>query len=140
MISRLTTTLCAFALLVTLSYSVPGIAQSPKAVAATPSSIVRYEDLDLSDAAGIHTLYGRIQHAAWLVCGQIVPAQNGPSGIENVHCRQTLVDAAVAEVNRPALTALHTHKKPSERTASRPSPFAAVAVGTAGAVDPPVPR
>jgi UrcA family protein len=140
MISRLTTTLCAFALLVALSHSAPGIAQSPNSVATTPSSIVHYEDLDLSDTAGIHKLYVRIQNAAWLVCGQIVPAHNGPSGIENVHCRQTLVDAAVAEVNRPALTALHTHKKPTDRTASRPSPFAAVAVGTAGAVDPPVPR
>jgi UrcA family protein len=140
MISRLTTTFCAFALLVTLGHSIPGVAQSPTSVAAAPSSIVRYGDLDLSDAAGVHTLYVRIQNAAWRVCGQIVPAHNGPSDIENVHCRQTLVDAAVAEVNTPALTALHTHKKPSYRTASRPSPFAAVAVGTAGAADPPVPR
>ena len=140
MISRLTTTYCAVALLIALSHSVPGLAQSPKSVAPSPSSTVRYGDLDLADAAGIHTLYVRIQNAAWRVCGQIVPAQNGPSDIENVRCRQTLVDAAVAEVNRPALTALHTHKKPSDRTASRPSPFAAVAVGTAGAADPPVPR
>jgi UrcA family protein len=61
----------------------------------------------------------RIQNAAWRVCGQIVPAQNAASDLENVKCRQTLVDVAVGEVNKPALAALHTGRKPSDMTASR---------------------
>jgi UrcA family protein len=138
MATKLTTTFSIFALLVALGYGAPGVAQSSKTPSA-PSSIVRYHDLDLSEPASVHTLYMRIQNAAWLVCRQVVPPNNGPSDIENLKCRRSLVDAAVAEVDRPALTALHAGKKPADRTASRRVPLA-VAVGTAGASDPPVPR
>jgi UrcA family protein len=116
--TKLNTTFSAVTLVATLAFGSPANAQSPSAATA-PSSIVRYGDLDLSTSAGIRTLYGRIQDAAWRVCQQIEPPQNGPSGIENVKCRQTLVDVAVGEVNKPALTALHTGKKPSGVTASR---------------------
>jgi UrcA family protein len=108
-------TLCALASFVTLGTSVPGFAYSPND-AGTASAVVRYHDLDLSSSAGIRTLYGRIQNAAWRVCLQVVPSWNG---IENTKCRQTAVDEAVAKVNKPALTAMHEGKKPSEKTASR---------------------
>jgi hypothetical protein len=40
-------------------------------------------------------------------------------GIENAKCRHTLVDDAVDEVNKPALTALHTGRSSENRTARR---------------------
>lgn len=68
-----------------------------------PSVVVNYADLDVSTAAGARALYQRIEHAAWRVC-----LLTGPTiGIENVRCRHELIDAAVSDVNAPALTALN---------------------------------
>jgi UrcA family protein len=103
------------ALVVAFALCAPVFAQPPSEVAKT----VRYSDLDLSTPAGVRTLYGRIQDAAWQVCHELVPAENGPSGIENAKCRHTLVDDAVDEMNKAALTALHTGRSPENRTAER---------------------
>jgi UrcA family protein len=111
---KLNTTFCA-ALVAAFTLGAPAFAQPPSEVAKT----VRYSDLDLSTPAGIRTLYDRIQGAAWRVCQELVPAQNGPSGIENAKCRHTLVDDAVAEVNKPALTGLHLGRSSENRTARR---------------------
>ena len=72
---------------------------------AVPSKTVRYSDLDLTTPHGIHTLYERIQNAAWALCLDIVPP-TGPTFSENLKCRRTLVEAAVVQVNNPALSAL----------------------------------
>jgi UrcA family protein len=55
----------------------------------------------------VRVLYRRIDTAAWRVCGQLF-AVTASSGIDNVECRQTLINAAVQEVDRPMLTTLHT--------------------------------
>jgi UrcA family protein len=86
--------------------------------AAAPSRVVNLKDLDLSRSTDVRTLYGRIGNAAWRVCSDLAPMGNGPSGIENGKCRRALVEAAVAEVNHPALTAYHA-KTPAPVTASR---------------------
>jgi len=118
--TKLNTAFIATALVATSALSAPLLAQtSNAATTAAPNKTVRYSDLDLSTAAGIGALYKRIQDAAWHVCLEMVPGRNGPTGIENVNCRQTLVDLAVEEVNKPALTALHTGKRPDHRTAGR---------------------
>ncbi|HTT00443.1 MAG TPA: UrcA family protein, partial [Steroidobacteraceae bacterium] len=106
----------------TLGLGAPGFAESPTPV--VPSAVVSYSDLDLSTSAGIHTLYERIRIAAWQVCRQSVPVRHGPGAIEILKCRDTLTDVAVGRVNKPALTALHTGKKPREITASRYPPHA----------------
>jgi UrcA family protein len=100
-------------LVTTLALSSPSRAQTPDGRdqgESAPSQVVRFSDLDLSSATGIRTLYGRIQNAAWRVCRQIVLPQSGATGIENGKCRHTLIDIAVEQVNREALTALHTGK------------------------------
>jgi UrcA family protein len=99
------------AFLTSLAVSIP-------AQAAEPSRVVNLRDLDLSKPSDIRTLYVRIGNAAWKVCGERIPASNGPSSIENGKCRRTLMDAAVADVNHSALTAYHA-KKPATVTASR---------------------
>jgi len=86
--------------------------------ADVPSRTVNFADLDLSTSSGAKVLYTRIQNAASSVCHELVPPQNGPSAIENGKCRATLIDAAVRDVNRPELTALHQGRSRS-MTASR---------------------
>jgi hypothetical protein len=48
------------------------------------------------------------------VCRHIAPV-----GVQNLKCRATLVEAAIADVNSPTLTPLHMGKVPTERTAQR---------------------
>jgi UrcA family protein len=84
--------------------------------APAPSRVVKLNDLDLSRPTDVRTLYGRIGNAVWRVCSEIAPMGNGR--IEHGTCRHTLVEAAVAEVNHPALTAYHA-KRPAPVTASR---------------------
>jgi UrcA family protein len=109
----------AASLIVAAFVSAPAASAGDRVSDAAPSTVVHYSDLDLSSSGGIHTLYGRIQDAAWRVCRQIVPAHNAQSSMENAKCRQTLTDVAVGEVNKPALTALHSGKKPVDLTARR---------------------
>jgi len=105
-------------MLVSLAASNPVRGEASQEKNAAPSRAVSLRDLDLSSPADIRALYVRIGHAAWKVCREVVPANNGPSGIENGKCRHTLIDAAVAEVNHPLLTAYHT-RQPAPVTASR---------------------
>jgi UrcA family protein len=109
--TKLNTTLSALSLVATLALSAAAYAQNPS---AAPSVTVRYSDLDLLSDAGAHTLYEHIQNAALHVCRQVAPL-----GINNQRCRQTLIDAAVTDVNAPALTALHAGTKSSQFSASR---------------------
>lgn len=99
------------ALVMTLALSTPSFAAPAESEAQAPSQLVRFADLDLSTATGVHMLYRRIETAARQVCSEIVVSSNASSQIENLKCRQALVDAAVEQVNRPALTALHTGKR-----------------------------
>ena len=102
------TALIVTALLTSVALSTTSRAETPSTGSTqAPSIVVRYADLDLATPGGVRALYRRIQTAAWRVCGELIAPHNGPSGIENGKCRRTLVDVAVKEVNRPALTALH---------------------------------
>ncbi len=115
--TKLSSALLAAALATAFALSGTAYAQTASdAASASPSKVVSYSDLDLSSPAGIRTLYGRIQNAAWRVCLQIIPVH---SGIETTKCRDTLVQAAVEQVNTPALTAMHTGKSSDNRTARR---------------------
>jgi UrcA family protein len=98
------------ALVTAVALSAPSFAAAPvEGAPGAPSQIVHFADLDLATATGVRTLYGRTWSAAWRVCLIVEPA-SASSDIENMKCRQTLVDAAVEQVNWPALTALHTGK------------------------------
>lgn len=105
----------ALAVVAAAAMAAPTFADAPSA----PQATVRYSDLDLSASSGVQTLYHRIKNAAFRVCLTLTPAHNGPSGIENLKCQRTLVDAAVVDVDKPALTALHAGKKADDRVAGR---------------------
>ena len=75
------------------------------------STTVSFRDLDLSNPYGVTTLYQRIKAAAEKVCGY-----QGTDFIERSiwrGCVRGAVDDAVAKVNNPLLTALHTGRTPT---------------------------
>jgi UrcA family protein len=83
------------------------IAYSASAESDVKSQTVSFDDLDLSKPAGAQTLYKRIQKAARHVCG---PADNYSYLTPRKkfrECFEEAVAAAVAQVDRPSLTALH---------------------------------
>jgi UrcA family protein len=71
------------------------------------SKIVSYADLDLSKPAGAQALYNRIKRAAREVCGSADYYKNVSPPKAWRECVDTAVADAVAEVDRPSLTALH---------------------------------
>jgi UrcA family protein len=68
---------------------------------------VRYTDLDLGKEAGVATLYTRLRNAAEQVCN----LGSGPQALvlssSERACVTAALDGAVANVDRPALTAYH---------------------------------
>jgi UrcA family protein len=87
-----------------------GLLGSAQALAAppagAPSVTVGYSDLDLSTAAGAHTLYHRIKGAARDVCGS-----EGRSVLEvNLwrRCVQSAIADAVGAVDSPLVTSVYT--------------------------------
>jgi UrcA family protein len=75
-----------------------------------PSEVVRYPASQLATIDGAKTLYDRIHSAAWRVCSDMFEANNGPGAIKRVTCVDTLVDAAVKDVNSPRLTSVYEQK------------------------------
>jgi UrcA family protein len=68
---------------------------------------VRYTDLDLDKEAGVANLYARLRNAAKQVCS----VDSGPSPLflssSQRACVTAALDEAVANVDRPAVTAYH---------------------------------
>ena len=74
---------------------------------------VSYADLNIESAAGIKALYGRLQFAARRVCA---PFDDGQHRTVNFHfrvCYRNALDSAVAQVNKPILTAMHARVQPA---------------------------
>jgi UrcA family protein len=68
---------------------------------------VSFADLDLSKPAGAQTLYKRIKAAARNVCGPADQYTFIVSSYSLRKCIDAAVANAVAQVDRPSLTALH---------------------------------
>jgi UrcA family protein len=76
---------------------------------AAPSIAVSLAGLNLDKEDDARVLYRRLQKAALEVCQQVV----GPTMTVQVgKCASGLLDRAVSEVNRPALTAVHGRPTP----------------------------
>ena len=67
---------------------------------------VAYGDLDLQGAAGIRTLYSRLQSAARTVCSP-APGRDLAQHRDWAHCYSGALDAAVAETGSSRVSALH---------------------------------
>jgi len=72
------------------------------------SEKVNFVDLNLSTLAGVNVLYDRITRAARLVCA---PADELTHHTEYAQCCRTAVEAAIAKVNNPLLTAVHQSRQ-----------------------------
>jgi UrcA family protein len=71
------------------------------------SLAVSYADLDLSKPAGAQTLYKRIKKAARSVCGPVDNYTFVTPAKTFRQCYEHAIADAVAQVDRPSLTALH---------------------------------
>jgi len=75
-----------------------------------PLSIkVHYADLDMTHAAGIKALYGRIQNAARKVCEPLASMPGLQTGAWD-KCVANAVSTAVQSVGQPALSSLYEEK------------------------------
>jgi UrcA family protein len=105
--SRTARTLMAAAV-VLVSTSWLGVAYSAPATADQTRSItVRFADLDLNRPADAGVLYHRIQQAAGVACGE----KDLPGSLfvspNWQNCVRLAVERAVAQLDRPALSAYH---------------------------------
>jgi UrcA family protein len=102
----LTGLFCLGAALIVSGAQGGGLAPLPDDGREVRSLTVGFADLDLANAAGAETLYDRLRTAARRVCGKADPRDVG--AVKDMkRCRSEALDAAVAGVNHPRLTALH---------------------------------
>lgn len=86
--------------------AVPALAD---AIDATPSATVSYSDLNLTNAAGINQLYGRIRVAANKVCQPF--SHRAPFAAQQMDtCVDKAMSQAITDVHQPALTAMYIEK------------------------------
>ena len=71
---------------------------------AAPSERVSLAGLNLDAEGDVRIAYRRLKNAAMEVCQRVV---GQAVSLEVGRCASQLLDIAVSEVNRPALTALH---------------------------------
>ena len=92
---------------------------NPSGADEVRSEKVKFADLNLNTLAGASVLYSRIEHAAQRVC--ITGSDPFHPG-SSTSCRKTAIAAAVAKVNSPWLTAIHSSKTGGPALASLQSP------------------
>ena len=97
---------------------------NPEDTEEVPSENVNYEDLNLTNLAGVTQLYGRIERAARLVCG---PNTDQSRMGQWKTCYRLAVAAAVARVNNPMLTAVHDSRTAPPKLSALQSPRLRVA-------------
>jgi UrcA family protein len=79
------------------------------------SEKVNFADLNLNTLAGVNVLYDRITRAARLVCA---PADEFAHHSEYAKCWRTAMNAAIAKVNNPLLSAVHHNRQGSPKLAA----------------------
>ena len=90
-----------------LALSTSLVAYSASAEPKAKTQTVNFADLDLSKAAGAQTLYKRIKAAARHVCGPIDNYTFVTPAKAFRECYDKAIADAVAQIDRPSLTALH---------------------------------
>ena len=77
----------------------------------TPSAVVKFDRTEVATAGGAEHLYDRIHSAAWRVCSDMFPGNNGPSALDGLRCIRTLTDDAVKQVDNPRLTEVYEQRE-----------------------------
>ena len=91
------------------------VAYSASAEPKAKTLTVSYADLDLSKPAGAQTLYKRIKAAARSVCGPTDRYTYSTPSHAFRQCFDKAIADAVAQVDRPSLTALHREETRTAR-------------------------
>lgn len=100
-------TLIQSALLAMILVLTPGISVSDSGRTEQRTLRVSYADLDLSQRAGIRTLYGRIQGAASVLCGPKEATRSLRPAAGDDECARDTITAAVYGAGIPHLKVLH---------------------------------
>ncbi len=80
----------------------------------THSITVRYADLDLDSAAGLDTLYSRIERASRQVCGR-ADGRNLALAAQWRACRNEALDTAISRIENAQLSKLHRERDGAAR-------------------------
>jgi UrcA family protein len=106
--NALTRKLAALTLTACLGMSLEALAGEPATSPANNSGIkVSFDDLDFNNSAAVAGLYRRIQQSARLACTDSASPWDASRQKSFERCYGATVEAAVLQVNRPQLTALH---------------------------------
>lgn len=103
---------CCLAVAMSCAASVGAFAAD--AQSRSESVVVRYDDLNLANPAGIDKLYQRIQAAARVVCGD-AGTRSLREKMTATRCTEQAVSDAVKSVDNRVLTAMHKEKTPPRR-------------------------
>jgi UrcA family protein len=90
-----------------LASIVSGTAIASDTVIEQPMTAVSFADLNLNSAAGVATLYRRIEHAADQVCDYPRETRQIKITVDLRTCKAKATERAVRQVGSPALNALH---------------------------------
>ena len=100
-----------FAALVLLAFGARLATAAPPSSAQEPSTVVRFHDLNLANAKDVAILYVRITRAARWVCRDDDRSLRDIPRLQRLQeCVDTTIERAIADANRPALTAFHRGK------------------------------
>jgi UrcA family protein len=106
------TTAAATAILAALGGTASALAADESTERAdAPSEVVKYHASEATTAGGAERLFERIHTAAWHVCTDMFPMNNGPGAIQGLSCIHTLTDDAVKQVNSPRLTEVYEQRE-----------------------------
>jgi UrcA family protein len=100
---RFTTTITILALGLAVQAAYAASPEEP------PSRTVQFADLDLSRTQGAAALYNRLRAAAETLCAPLDDRQLARH-LKFNNCVKSAISAAVAKVDRPALTAYYYYK------------------------------
>ncbi len=96
---------------VVTAMAIPAIASATPNINDRDHAAVRvtYADLDLSNEAGLQTLYGRLKAASYSVCGSrsIIDAGSLRQLAENKRCYKSALSKAVAKFDSAELNQIH---------------------------------
>jgi UrcA family protein len=93
-----------------LASIVSGTAIASDTATEPPMSAVSFADLNLNSAAGVATLYRRIEHAANQVCDYPRETRQIKITVDLRTCKARATERAVLQVGSPALSALHVSR------------------------------
>lgn len=90
--------------------SIPGLAAAGSDQLVGKSEKVSFSDLDVKKEADLRQLYRRLRHASERVCGVESFSSSGSLAEvrEAKRCFREALDTAVAEIDDPSLTRIHT--------------------------------